>query len=176
MSLVTRGMGNTNGLAVFGFGAQTLDIVVQPPDSADGGGRGQDQVKADFGVVPNQIYITGQATPTPAITLSSIERDKEKNARQVADRPIQLKVDGDKFAVVRGAIPTAAQAVRSLGKRPLQKKIEAVQKELGIEKEAARKKLVERAAKELQAAQRMQKELFADDEDFLLLIALADDD
>lgn len=157
--LATRGMGGPRQLlATAGHGRYSV-VIVEPPDELEpgvGGGRKQ------FQVSPKKIWLR-KTKPEARVKYEDIFPEE-----------FVLEIEGEDYELVEGKPPTAAQAIATLPIKELEEKIERAQKALGVSKSVAKKALQKRAAKELRGLKQLQSELAADDEDFFILLMLAD--
>jgi len=164
--LTTRGLGPSSALCTFGLGPYVV-IAVEVEDVAGVGGG-----KAQFEVAAHKIWIRKKKGP-PTFRAKDVFVPVER--APVPDK-VLLRIEGEEYAILEGKPPTAFQALKLLPKAELEKRIDMARKELAVGRKAARKALVTRAIKEIRAAERLRRELFADDEEFLLLVMMADDD
>jgi len=164
VTLATRGLGASNNICTFGLGPYGVYLVPEEEYSAGG------YIRKKYEVMPRKIFIK-RSQGEPSLRLKDIE---PKKIREVMEKVTEITIEGEKYFVTGGPEPTPAAALKMLPPTELAAKIEAVQLELGVTKEKARKALKIRAAKEMRAADQLKMELVREDEELALIIIMSE--
>ena len=157
MSFVTRGLGGpSHNINTGGLGG-ILSALIGDQGTGTGG-----LTKQTYEIAARKIWI--RKPGPPAIRLEDVFPPEEIVA------PVTVEVEGIEFELKIGKRPTAAEALKSVPGKILEKKIQAAMKELDVTRKVARKALIKRAAIELRAAKDFKESLVLDDEEFYLLL------
>ena len=166
MTLPTAGLGPSNNLVTRGLGPYGVYLIpVEPGDDTGGAGS-----KAQFHVAPRRIWLR-KKVGEPTLRLADIQPQQIEEA---LDSVTEMVIDGEPYLVTGGPEPTPKEALAMLAKPELEAKLARVKYELGVTKREARKRLEERAAKEIEAAKEFKMELVRDEEEFILIILMSE--
>lgn len=165
MTILTRGLGQTNTILTAGLGVYTVLLVPE----ADYGGSGFVR-KEKFEVMPKRIFLTTKVGE-PSLRLKDIE---PQQIAEVLEKATEVTVEGEKYFVTGGPEPTPTAALKMLPQHELEAKLKAVMKEMVVTRALARKALKARAAKEIEAAKIFKMALVKEDEELALIIIMSE--